>query len=265
MNKKTVAMIIAIVLVVILIGTVCYGYFMKMTNKIEHPIATITIEGYDEPIVVELYPEYALNTVKNFIALANNEFYNGLTIHRVEEYVIQGGDPNGDGTGGPTLSAINSSIVKDSDQDTEYSIVGEFKANGYTDNTLTHEKGVISMARTNYTSISSSLVQESYDSAGSQFFICMDYCPSFNGYYAAFGKVTSGWDTLDAISKVELKTEVDEETGEVTPTTTPAETITISSITVDTKGINYGMPETVEPLDYYSWYMSQMYNNSSSN
>ena len=88
MKKRTIAMIIAIILVIILIGTVSYGYFMKLTKKAENPIATITIEGYDEPIIIELYPEYALNTVKNFIALANNGFYNGLTIHRIEKYVI---------------------------------------------------------------------------------------------------------------------------------------------------------------------------------
>lgn len=263
MKKRTIAMIIAIILVIILIGTVSYGYFMKLTKKAENPIATITIEGYDEPIIIELYPEYALNTVKNFIALANNGFYNGLTIHRIEKYVIQGGDPEGDGTGGPTLSAIDKDIAKDSNYDKEYAIVGEFKANGYEENILSHEKGVISMARTDYTSLSSSLAQEGYNSAGSQFFICMDYCPTFNGQYAAFGKVTSGWETLEAISNVELKKEVDEETGEEVETTEPANPIKITSITVDTKGIDYGIPETVEPFDYYSWYMSQM--NSSSN
>lgn len=123
MNKKVVGIIIGIVLVVILIGTVCYGYIGKLTYKSENPIATIEFEGYDEPLVIELYPEYALNTVKNFITLANNGFYNGLKIHRVEGAVIQGGDPKGDGTGGPTLSAIDSNIEKDSDSDKNYSIV----------------------------------------------------------------------------------------------------------------------------------------------
>lgn len=256
MSKKQIALIIGILLVVILIGTVIYGCFRKLTYKQENPVATINIEGYDEPIVVELYPEYALNTVKNFITLANNGFYNGLTIHRIESYVIQGGDPKGDGTGSPTLSALDSSVEKDSDSDKEYSIVGEFKANGY-DNPLAHEKGVISMARTSYNS--SELVQEGYNSAGSQFFICTDYCTSFNGYYAGFGKVISGWYTLDKISNVELKTEVNEETGEETKTTEPKETIKITSITVDTKGVDYGKPETQDVFDYYSWYIQKMY------
>lgn len=258
MNKKKIAMIIAIVLVIILLGVVCFGVIRKLTYKVEHPVATITFEGYEEPIVVELYPEYALNTVKNFIVLANSGFYNGLKIHRIEDYVIQGGDPNGDGTGGPKLSSIDSSIEKDSENDTEYAIVGEFIANGY-DNPLVHDKGVISMARSDYRSLSPNLTEESYNSAGSQFFICTKYMQSFNGQYAAFGKMTSGWDTFDAISSAERKKEVNEETGEETKSSTPANDIIISSITVDTHGVDYGKPKTVEPFDYYTWYMSQMY------
>ena len=123
MNKKIAGMVIAIILVLILIGAVLYGVFMKETYKVENPVATMTIEGYDEPIVFKLYPEYAPNTVKNFIALANNGFYNGLTFHRIEEYVVQGGDPNADGSGGPTLSAIDTSIEKDSEADKDYAIV----------------------------------------------------------------------------------------------------------------------------------------------
>lgn len=256
MNKKTIALIIAIILVVILIGTVSYGVVRKLTYKPENPVATITIEGYEKPLVIELYPEYALNTVKNFITLANNGFYNGLTIHRIETYVIQGGDPKGDGTGGPTLNAVDQSIQKGSDQDKDYAIVGEFKANGY-DNPIVHEKGVISMARSSYNS--AELLNESYNSAGSQFFICTDYCPSFNGNYAAFGKLIDGWETLDAISKVELKTEVNEETKEETKTSEPKETIKMTTVTVDTKGINYEAPQTKDTFDYSSWYMRRYY------
>ena len=257
MNKNKTIIIIAIISVTILLGVVSFGVIRKYTYKVENPVATITFEGYDEPIVIELYPEYAPNTVKNFITLANNGFYNGLKIHRVEEYVIQGGDPNGNGSGGPTLSAIDTSIEKGSDADTEYTIVGEFKANGY-NNPIVHEKGVISMARTNYGT--AELAEESYNSAGCQFFICTKYMQVWNGEYAAFGKMISGWDTLDAISKVELKTEVNEETGAEEKTNIPAQDIVISSITVDLKGIDYGMPDTLEPFNYYNWYFSRMYN-----
>jgi len=85
--------------------------------------ATIKFEGYEEPVIVELYPDQALNTVKNFIALSNGGFYDGLIIHRIEkDFVIQGGDPEGTGSGWPTLSAIDSSIEKGSDADKKYSI-----------------------------------------------------------------------------------------------------------------------------------------------
>ena len=256
MDKKTIVMIIASVLVVVLIGVVLFGIIGKITNKVENPIATIQIEGYDEPIVVELYPEQALNTVKNFIALSNNGFYDGLIIHRVEkDFVIQGGDPNGDGSGGPTLSAIDSSIEKDSSADKEYAINGEFSKNGY-DNSIKHERGVISMARSSYTS---ELTEEGYNSAGSQFFICLKDSPSLNGMYTAFGKVTSGMDTVDKISEVELATETDEEDGTTTTTSKPAEDVVISSIRVETNGVDYGMPETHEAFDYSAWYMKKYY------
>ena len=259
MKKDTIIMIIVIVLIIALIGAIGFAAskaIKKLTYKPENPVATITFEGYDEPIVVELYPEYAPNTVKNFITLAQNGFYNGLKIHRVEEYVIQGGDPNGNGSGGPTLSAVDKSIAEDSDADKEYTIVGEFKANGY-DNPIVHEKGVISMARTSYGT--AELATEGYNSAGSQFFICTKYMQAWNGQYAAFGKMTSGWDTLDKISNVELKVEKNEETGVETKTSTPAQDVIISSITVDTKGVEYGAPSTLEPFNYYNWYFSRMY------
>ncbi len=258
MKKRIMAIVAVIIVVVLLIGAVVYGVIGKFTNKINHPIATMTIEGYSEPIVIELYPEYAPNTVKNFITLSENGFYNGLKFHRIEDYVIQGGDPNGDGTGSPTLSALDTSIEKDSEQDQEYTIRGEFKANGY-DNPLSHEVGVISMARSDYGS--SQLLTQSYNSAGSQFFICTQYCPSFNSLYAAFGKIISGMETVEAISKVKLAVDKNEETGEETQTTRPENDVKISSITIEKNGVDYGKPETLEPFDYYSWYLQTYYGN----
>lgn len=255
MNKKIFIMIAAILTLVVLIGVVLFGIIGKATNKIENPIATIKIKGYDEDIVVELYPEYALNTVKNFIALSDGGFYDNLIIHRVEkDFVIQGGDPNGDGTGGPTLSAIDSSIEKGSTADKEYSINGEFTKNGYKNN-IKHERGVISMARSSY---SSDLLEEGYNSAGSQFFICLNDAPNLNGMYTAFGKVISGMDTVDKISEVELGVEKAED-GTETKTSKPKEDVVIESIRVDTKGNEYGMPETHEAFDYSAWYMKKYY------
>lgn len=257
--KKKIS-IIAIIILLILIGTLVYGYVQKASGKYKNPVATITVEGYENPIIVELYPEYATNTVSNFIALANNGFYDGLTFHRIiEDFMIQGGDINGDGTGSPKLSAINKNIEEESSEDEEYAIPGEFTQNGYYKNTLRHERGVISMARSDYSSLSSSLKEEGYNSAGSQFFIMTENTPSLNGLYAAFGKVISGMETVDEISKLEKKVEVDEETGEETETDAPENPPAITSIKVETYGIDYGMPKTNEVFNYYNWLMQNYY------
>lgn len=171
----------------------------------ENPIVTMEIEDYGT-IKIELYPEYAPNTVANFVNLIESGFYDGLTFHRlVLGFVLQGGDPDGDGTGGPG-----------------YTIDGEFKANGYSKNTLSHDKGVISMARS-----------MDYDSAGSQFFIVLDDSAksSLDGMYAGFGRVTEGMEILE---EIEANEEIaDDATGAL------EENITITKVTVDTFGYEY--------------------------
>ena len=140
-------------------------------------LATIIIEGYGT-LELELYPEMAPKTVENFTKLANSNFYDGLTFHRIiSSFMIQGGDPTANGTGGPG-----------------YSIYGEFASNGFAQNTLRHTKGVISMARS-----------ADPNSAGSQFFIMSGDSPHLDGNYAAFGKVTKGIDIIDKIEKVETQ------------------------------------------------------------
>ena len=171
----------------------------------ENPIVTMEIEDYGT-IKIELYPEYAPNTVANFVNLIESGFYDGLTFHRlVPGFVLQGGDPDGDGTGGPG-----------------YTIDGEFKANGYTQNTLSHDKGVISMARS-----------MDYDSAGSQFFIVLDDSAksSLDGMYAGFGRVTEGMEILEEIEANEKI--ADDATGAL------EENITITKVTGDTFGYEY--------------------------
>lgn len=129
MKTKKIIMIIAVILVVVFIGWLCVGYFQKIFVKTQNPIATMEIEGYGT-VKIELYPDMAPNTVANFICLANRGFYNGLTFHRVVSgFMIQGGDVNGDGTGSPSLSDIQDNV--DEDDDTTYSIEGEFSANGF--------------------------------------------------------------------------------------------------------------------------------------
>ena len=171
----------------------------------KNPLVTMEIEDYGT-IKIELYPEYAPNTVANFVSLIESSFYDGLTFHRlVPGFVLQGGDPDGDGTGGPG-----------------YTIDGEFKANGYTKNTLSHDKGVISMARS-----------MDYDSTGSQFFIVLDDSAksSLDGMYAGFGRITEGMEILE---EIEANEEIaDDATGAL------EENITITKVTVDTFGYEY--------------------------
>lgn len=138
---------------------------MKSTNIL------ITMENGDT-MSAELYPEIAPKTVENFVKLVNEKFYDGLIFHRViPGFMIQGGDPQGTGMGGPG-----------------YSIVGEFSSNGFP-NDLKHTRGVLSMARA-----------MDPNSAGSQFFIMHQDAPHLDGQYAAFGKLTDGFDTLDKIA-----------------------------------------------------------------
>ena len=140
-----------------------------MENK--NPIVTIEMEN-GKKIVAELYPHIAPNTVKNFVTLVNQGFYNGVGFHRViEGFMIQGGCPNGNGMGGPG-----------------YSIKGEFRGTGFTNN-LKHEAGVLSMART-----------MAPNSAGSQFFIMHKNSPHLDGQYAAFGRVIEGMDVVNEIA-----------------------------------------------------------------
>ena len=151
-------------------------------------------------IKAELYPEIAPNTVNNFLSLVNSGFYNGLIFHRViPGFMIQGGDPQGTGMGGPG-----------------YCIKGEFKLNGVKNN-LSHKRGVVSMARA-----------QSPNSAGSQFFIMTSDSPHLDGQYAAFGKVLEGMDVADAI--VSVKRDMRDK---------PLEPQVMKSIRVETFGQTY--------------------------
>ena len=212
------------------------------------------VEGYGT-IKIELYPDMAPNTVTNFIRLANRGFYNGLTFHRtIPDFMIQGGDKNGDGTGVPSLS----DILDDVSEDKTYAIKGEFVANGYKQNTLRHEEGVISMARSDYSSLDSSLTEYGYNSAGSQFFITTANNPSLNGLYTAFGKVIEGLDVVHAIENVEVVTrDSSAEEGVDKPVNPPV----ITSLSVETFGVDYGVPETMNVFDVQEWF-NQYYGTS---
>ena len=258
MNKvKILVAVICLIIVIGLLGFIGYGYFKKATLEVKNPIATMEVKDYGT-IKIELYPDMAPETVANFIKLSNNGYYDGLTFHRiVKDFMIQGGDSKGDGTGQVTLSGLDTNIEKGSSEDKEYAIKGEFIANGVK-NTLKHEEGVISMARADYTQYSSSLRDESYNSAGSQFFILTKASTSLDGQYASFGKVTEGLDIVHKIEGAEIKkTDDSSSSGEES---TPVNPPVITQIRVETYGIDYGMPKTLEAFDI-SNYFSSMYNN----
>lgn len=171
----------------------------------ENPVVAMEISGYGA-IVIELYPKVAPNTVNNFIYLVKQGFYDNNSFHRlVPGFVLQGGDPKGDGTGGPG-----------------YTIKGEFTNNRFT-NTLKHTKGIVSMARST-----------ANDSAGSQFFIMLDTATNLDNNYAAFGKVIDGMDVIDKIANIEIVS--NNETGKL------KKNLTIKKALVDTKGKEYDEP-----------------------
>lgn len=248
---KNAIWIIALILVIVLIGVVAYGYYKNATMEVKNPIATMEVENFGT-IKIELYPNLAPETVANFVTLSNRGFYDGLTFHRiVKDFMIQGGDKNGDGTG----SGVTSNLRDDGD-DTEYTIKGEFIANGVQNN-LKFEEGVLGMARSDYSQYSSSLIEESYNSGSTQFFIMTKNNTSLNGYYTAFGKVIEGLDIVHKIEEVEVKEpDNSEETGN-TEVSTPVNAPVITSIRVETNGVDYGLPTTLTPFDYTSWLYKQ--------
>ncbi len=170
----------------------------------KNPVVTIEMESGNK-ITAELYPEIAPNTVRNFVSLIQKGFFDGVIFHRViPGFMIQGGDPKGTGMGGPG-----------------YSIKGEFTANRFQNN-LSHDRGVLSMARA-----------MDPDSAGSQFFIMVEKAPHLDGQYAAFGKVTDGMDEVDRIVSVKRDRR-----------DRPHEDERMTKVTVETFGETFEEPET---------------------
>ena len=216
-NRRLLYILIVFVAVMVLLY-LGRGVFMSQGNNLnvnqgngrgkdnlegKNPVVTIIMEdGYN--IKLELYPDKAPNTVKNFIDLIKKDYYNGVIFHRViKGFMIQGGDPHGTGMGGPG-----------------YSIKGEFSQNGF-ENNLKHKRGVISMARS-----------MNPDSAGSQFFIIHQDSPHLDGQYAAFGKVIEGLEVVDKIASVQTD-------GQDKPLTDQI----MKELKVETFGVEYGEPE----------------------
>ena len=150
--------------------------FSSCASKTQESNKVLVTMENGKAFTIETAPQYAPETVANFISLVESDFYDGLTFHRIiDDFVAQGGDPKGNGTGG-----------------SDKKIKGEFSANGFTQNTLKHTRGVVSMARS-----------QAMDSASSQFFICYDDVPHLDGQYAAFGQVIEGMEAVDEFLNTE--------------------------------------------------------------
>ena len=203
----------ALCLVLLLSALLLTASGCKSSNDV--PLATITMENGDV-ITLYLYPDKAPNTVANFIYLANSGFYDGTIFHRtLSNYLVQGGDPEGTGSGGPG-----------------YFIEGEFSLNGYTKNDVSLTSGVIAMARFCVTNDTDPAY---FNTAGSQFFIlCRDKSEDYDGKYAGFGKVFQGMTVCKTISQ-----------SSTDANNRPKEDQVIKSIRVDTYGVDYGTPKTI--------------------
>ena len=178
----------------------------------QHPVAVIVTKDGGVS-AFEMYPEIADNTVRNFMSLANKGFYDGIIFHRViKDFMIQTGDPLGNGTGGPG-----------------YQIAGEFLNNGF-NNTLSHTEGVVSMARQGNRFNPAA----AYNTAGSQFFICTAAKDYLDGDYAAFGKVIDGMDVVYKIGNTQTDANDRPLTDQV-----------MAYVRVDTHGVDYAEPETI--------------------
>ena len=185
------------------------GNEASLKYETENPVVAMYVEKYGS-IVMELYPEVAPNTVNNFISLVKSGFYDNNSFHRLEPgFVLQGGDPSGNGTGGPG-----------------YSIKGEFTDNGF-ENNLKHEKWVLSMARS-----------QDNDSAGSQFFIMLDKSEYLDGKYASFGKVIDGFKNIENI--VSHENISDSTTGKL------SNNLVIKKSIIDLKGKTYPEVEKIK-------------------
>lgn len=229
MNKKSISVVFIIIVIIALLiismvlpqkngeskkSLLGINYNIKgnessLKYDTNNPVVAMHIENYGS-IVIELYPEIAPNTVNNFIHLVKTGFYDNNTFHRlVKGFVLQGGDPNGTGSGGPG-----------------YEIKGEFNSNGFANN-LSHEKNVVSMAREG----------ANYDSAGSQFFICLEDAKYLDGNYAAFGRIIDGFSNIDKI--VEEEEIENEQTGKL------KRNLKIEKAIIDLKGEKYPEVEKI--------------------
>lgn len=239
---------------------------VNYNKNAKNPIVTLSVEGYGD-IQIELYPDYAPNTVKHFVNLVQNGFYDGKLFQSTDGVAVNAGmkyvepEPSTEENGETEEDAkkINASqevlnrsyydksIEKGSNDDYEISVQGEFVANGFDKNTLRFEKGTIGLYRTDYEGYGTDLSAQSYNSGSSLFFILTKDDSKLNGMYTAFGKVIKGLDIIETING--LETGEKEDDGLSYFVNYPV----IKTATVETYGVNYGTPNYMQTFDYNSF------------
>lgn len=275
-------LILIVIALILAIAFITVNFAMSKVNKKANPLVKIEFEGYGT-VEIELYPDMAPNTVKNFIRLAQRGYYDGKTITDIEDGLIRGGLVTTTNEAGESVTeGAKISNIKDlaeGEEDKAYSIEGEFIQNGFNENTLSHSRGVISMYRSSYGQYqqefamvqmmgygeyADTLYNELYNSQSSGFFILTEDNTGFDGTFTAFGKVKKGMEVVDAISKIELQKTTNENGVEET-STKPVTAPIINKVTVDPKGVDYGMPEYSEAFDFdavFNMFMSSYMSSS---
>jgi len=262
--KRIIAVVLVLALIAATVATVI-NIVLAKNDKKHNPVVTMEVEGYGN-VKLELDPEAAPNTVKNFIRLAQRGYYNGKTFSDVQEGLVVGGLDDVSGEEKKEMVAPKLSDIKDGvaeNEDKEYSIPGEFIEKGHK-NMLSHQRGVISMTRTTYNDYQQEIamiqmigygdyingvVDKMYDSQAAGFFILTEDEIGYDGTYSAFGRVVDGMDIIDEISKLELEKNTDSE-GKETTSTGIVNAPVIKNVTVDTYGVDYGVPETEDAYDF---------------
>ena len=254
-SKKILLIIVAVVLIAIC-GLLVVQYIRALTQDVKNPMLTLEIENYGN-VKIELYPEYAPNTVATIVTLVKNGFYENKVIYGKDQICLYVGRDTDGNVPLTKVSNLNTSVASGSDADKPVTIPGEFAENGFTKNTLRHEKGVLSLIRNDYTQSVSGLVEESYNSGVSQIGIMMgENTSNLNGVYAAFGKVTEGLDILEKLyteAKIQEPEVADDGTVQETAIDKFATFPIIKSATVETYGVDFGLPVFMEAFDYESY------------
>lgn len=272
--KKIICTVLVLAVIIALLatsGVLVYNAVKSNTMEIKNPTVTFEIENYGK-VKLELYPEYAPNTVQNIIALAENGYYNEKVLYGKDSIALYvGRNVNGD-TENPKLSLIDKSVpamIGEGENQTvnpddyEYEIDGEFAENNFKQNKLVYEKGAVSMVRLDYSQQNASLDKEGKNSASSQFTIAMDTVKELSSKYTVFGKVVEGMDVVENIyNNVELKPSEDPDDGHENASIKQfASYPKIISASVEKFDVDYGMP-TVHKAFNYTQYIQDMYVNN---